>query len=67
MGEGPESAPLLMALLPSVGAPIEYEANLVSYFGPVFTQMFGNEAFIAASGYIGTASLKASCPCGLPL
>jgi hypothetical protein len=26
-----------------------------------------NEAFIAASGYIGSASLKTSHPCGLPL
>jgi hypothetical protein len=65
MSEGSESAPPLMALLP--GAPIEYEANLVSYFDPVFTRMFGNKAFIAASGYIGTTSLKASLPCGLPL
>jgi hypothetical protein len=31
MGEGPECAPLLMALLPGDGAPVEYGANLVSY------------------------------------
>jgi hypothetical protein len=33
MSEGPP----LMALLPDVKAPIEYEANLVSYFDPVIT------------------------------
>jgi hypothetical protein len=32
MSEGPDSAPLLMASLVSVATPVEYEANLVSYF-----------------------------------
>jgi hypothetical protein len=41
MSEGFESAPPLMALLPGVGAPVECEANLVSYFNPVITQIFG--------------------------
>jgi hypothetical protein len=56
-----------MALLPGVEVPIEYEANFISYFDPMITQILGNEAFIAASGYIGAASLKTSHPCGLPL
>jgi hypothetical protein len=56
-----------MALLPGVGAPVECRANLVSYFDPVIMQILGNEAFIAASGYIGVALLKTSHPCRLPL
>jgi hypothetical protein len=48
MSEGSESAPPLMALVPGVRAPIEYKANLVSYFDPVITQIMGNLAFIAA-------------------
>jgi hypothetical protein len=56
-----------MALLPGIEVPIECEANFVSYFDPMITQILGNEAFIAASGYIGATSLKTSHPCGLPL
>jgi hypothetical protein len=67
MSEGHESASPLIALLPGVKAPVEYEANLVSYFDPVITYVLGNEAFIAALGYIGAASLKTSRPCGLLL
>jgi hypothetical protein len=55
MSEGPESTPPLMALVFGDRTPIEYEANLVSYFDPVIPQVFGKEAFIATSGYIGTA------------
>jgi hypothetical protein len=32
VSEGPLCTPLLMALLPGVGAPVEFEANIVSYF-----------------------------------
>jgi hypothetical protein len=67
MSEGPSCTPLLVALLPGVRAPVEYRANLVSYFDPVITQIFRERTFIAASGYIGIASLKISCPCGIPL
>jgi hypothetical protein len=57
MSDGPKSMPSVMALLPGIGAPIEYEANLASYFNPVITQILGNEAFIATSGYIGVKNL----------
>jgi hypothetical protein len=67
MSEGPKGVPLLMALLPGVEVPIECEANFVSYFDPIITQILWNEVFIAALGYIGVASLKTSHPCGLPL
>jgi hypothetical protein len=67
MSVGPDSAPLLMALVLGVEAPVECKANIVSYFDPVITLVFGgNKAFIAASGYISIASLKTSCPRGLP-
>jgi hypothetical protein len=62
MSEGPDIAPPLMALLLGDEAPVECEANLVSYFDPVVTYVLGNEAL----GYIGTASLKTSHPRGLP-
>jgi hypothetical protein len=29
--------------------------------------ILGKEAYITASGYMGSASLKSSCPCRLPL
>jgi hypothetical protein len=67
MSEGPDSAPLLMTLLPGVEAPVECEANLVRYFNSIIMQVLGNETSIAASGYKDTASLKNSRPCGLPL
>jgi hypothetical protein len=37
MSEGTDSVPLLMALLFGVVAPVEYKANLVSYFDSVVT------------------------------
>jgi hypothetical protein len=43
------------------------QANLVSYFDLPLPCFLGNEAFIDASGYIGSTSLKTSHPCGLPL
>jgi hypothetical protein len=46
MNEGPSCAPLLMALLPGVGAPVEYGANLVSYFNLVITQIFGEKKLL---------------------
>jgi hypothetical protein len=58
--------PQLTALLSGVRAPVECKAKFVSYFNPVSHKFLGNEAFIAASGYIGAASLKTSRPCGLP-
>jgi hypothetical protein len=66
MSEGSDSAPLLMASLCSAWVLVEYEANLISDFDQV--RCFrGNEAFIAASGYMGSASLKTSRPRWLPL
>jgi hypothetical protein len=57
-----------MALLVGIKIPIKCKANLVSYFDPVNTQLFGgNEAFITALGYIGITLLKTSHPRGLPL
>jgi hypothetical protein len=67
MSEGSDSAHPLMASLLGTNTPIECEANLVSYFDPRLTYVLGNEAFIAALGYIGSASLKPSHPCGFPL
>jgi hypothetical protein len=67
MSEGLGSVSHLMALLFGIVTPVEYEANLVSYFDSVVTYVLGNEAFIAASRYIGSTSLKISCPCGIPL
>jgi hypothetical protein len=58
MSEGSNNVPLLMALLLGVEAPAECEANLVSYFKYVITQVLENRAFIVVSGYIGAASLK---------
>jgi hypothetical protein len=43
------------------------EANLVSYFDPILISFQEIDAFITASGYIGSASLKTSHPRGLPL
>jgi hypothetical protein len=67
MSEGHKSTPSLMALLPGIETPIEYEANLVSHFNTVITYVLGNKVFIASLGYIVAASLKTSRPCGLPL
>jgi hypothetical protein len=67
MSEGSDSASLLMASLPSALALVEYKANLVSDFDPEFSHFWGNEAFIAASRYTSSVSLKTSHPCGLPL
>jgi hypothetical protein len=50
MSEGPSCAPLLMALLPDVGAPVEYEAKLVSYFDPVIAQIFRERIFYCCFG-----------------
>jgi hypothetical protein len=33
----------------------------------LWPQALGNKAFIAASGYMGSASLKTSHPCRFPL
>jgi hypothetical protein len=41
MGVGPDSAPLLMALVLGVEAAVECKANIVSYFDPVITLVFG--------------------------
>jgi hypothetical protein len=37
MSERPDSASSLIALLIGVEAPVEFKANLVSYFDPVVT------------------------------
>jgi hypothetical protein len=67
MSEGFDSAPLLMASLPNAHALVEYRAKLVSDFNPEFSHFWGNKAFIAASGYTCSASLKTSHPCGLSI
>jgi hypothetical protein len=59
MSEGSDSTPLLMASIASAWALVEYEANLVSDFDLVHS-FGGNEAFIAASGYMGSALLNTS-------
>jgi hypothetical protein len=41
MSEGHESTPSFMALLLAVRVFVECEANLVSYFDPMITQIFG--------------------------
>jgi hypothetical protein len=46
MSEGPESAPPLMALVFGNWAPVEYKANLVSYFDPVIPQIFGGKILL---------------------
>jgi hypothetical protein len=50
MSEGPESAPPLMALVFGNWAPVEYEANLVSYFDPVIPQIFGGKLLLLLWG-----------------
>jgi hypothetical protein len=52
MSEWSDSVPLLMALLFSAHALVEYGANLVSNFDLEFSQFWGNKAFIAALGYL---------------
>jgi hypothetical protein len=66
VSEGSDSAPLLMALLSSAWALVDYGANLVSDFDRVH-HFGGNEGFIAALGCIGSAKSKTSRPHGLPL
>jgi hypothetical protein len=46
---------------------VEYKANLVSYFDVAYSNVSGKEAFITASGYIGSTSLKNSHPCRFTL
>jgi hypothetical protein len=67
MSKVSDSTPLVMASLLGTNARVEYKANLVSYFDPGFSRFFVNEAFIAASGYIGFTSLKTSHPYRLHL
>jgi hypothetical protein len=64
MSEGgwADSVHPLMASLIYVKMLVEYGANLVSYFDPTHSNVSGKEAFITASGYIGSTSLKSSHP-----
>jgi hypothetical protein len=67
VSEGSDSTPPLMALLFNAKVLVEYIANFVSDFDPVTVCFWGRKLFIAASGYMGSASSKTSCPCKLPM
>jgi hypothetical protein len=66
MNEGCKSTPLFLALLVCTKAPVEYQANLVSYFDHALPCFLGNEVFIDASGYIGSTSSKPHTLAGFP-
>jgi hypothetical protein len=59
--------PLLMTSLPSAQTLSNTELTLLAILTLSSHSFEENEAFIAASGYTGSASLKTSHPCGLPL
>jgi hypothetical protein len=65
--KGPDSAPLFMAPHVCAKALVECQPNVLSYFDPSLTGILGKRRFINGSGYISSASLKTSHPCGLPL
>jgi hypothetical protein len=67
MNKGPDSAPLFMAPHVCAKALVECQPNVLSYFDPSLTGILGKRRFINGSGYISSASLKTSHPCGLPL
>jgi hypothetical protein len=46
---------------------VEYKANHVSYFDDAYSNISGKEAFITASGYMGSPSLKILHPCRFSL
>jgi hypothetical protein len=46
---------------------VKYEASFTSDFDLANPMFWVREAYIAASGYTGSASLKTSHPHGLPL
>jgi hypothetical protein len=67
MSDGSNSAPLLLTSQFSANTVVEYWANFVSDFDFVASCFGGTKLFIAASGYMGSTSLKISHPCRLPL
>jgi hypothetical protein len=46
---------------------LNIKLTVLSILTLYYHDFLGNEAFIDASGYIGSASLKTSHPCGLLL
>jgi hypothetical protein len=65
--EGPDSTHSLMASLFKLNNFFEYRASLASDFDVANSMFRGIEAYIAASVYMSSASLKTSHPHGLPL
>jgi hypothetical protein len=66
MSKGSDSMPLLMATLFGAKRLSKIELSLLA-ISTLRPHALGNKAFIAASGYIGSASLKTSCPFGFSL
>jgi hypothetical protein len=66
MNEVFDDTPLFMPPRVCAKELVECQANL-SYFDPALKLVLGKRSFINSSGYISSASLKTSHPCGIPL
>jgi hypothetical protein len=62
INKGSDSAPLFMVLISCVKCLLNFQLTLLAVSTLVLTQVFGEQSFIDASGYISSTSLKTSTP-----